>query len=225
LVERINISEDSKSGIITIAVTDPSPKRAAAMAQEYVNELNWALSNLTTSSAHRERVFLEGRLKEVKGDLEAAEQQLSGFASQKDAIDIQAQAKALVESAATLQGQLIADQSELEALREIYTDNNIRVRSMEARVAEMHRQLPRIGGKGANENSVVEQLYPSLRQLPLLGVNYADLLRRVKVQEAVLRCSRRITSWLRWTKPKKSRLFRFSTRRRFRKRNPFRRAC
>ncbi len=46
--------------------------------------------------------------------------------------------------------------------------------------------LEKMAGKGATENSsAADQLYPSLRQLPLLGVDYADLFRRVKVQEAV----------------------------------------
>ncbi len=185
LANHTDLSQDRKSGIITVGVTDRSPQRAAAMAQEYINELNWVVNNLTTSSAHRERVFLEERLKQVKSDLEGAEQQFGAFASQKGAIDIQTQGKAMVEAAATLQGQLIAAQSELEGLRQIYTDNNVRVRSLEARVAELRRQLQKIGGKGANENSPAEELYPSIRQLPLLGVNYADLLRRVKVQEAL----------------------------------------
>ena len=52
------ISEDHKSGIIAITVTDHSPTRAAAMAQEYVTELNGVVSHLSTSSAGRERVFL-----------------------------------------------------------------------------------------------------------------------------------------------------------------------
>lgn len=185
LADHTDISLDRKSGIITLKVSDSSAPRAAAMVAEYVNELNWIVNNLSTSSARRERVFLEERLKQVKGDLEGAEEQFSVFASQKGTIDIQAQGKAMVEAAATLQGQLIAAQSELEAMRQIYTNNNVRVRAVEARVAELRRQLRRIGGAGASENSAAQELYPSIRQLPLLGVNYADLLRRVRVQEAV----------------------------------------
>ncbi len=45
---------------------DHSPERAAVMAGGYVNELNSRVSQLTTSSAHRERVFLEKRLETVK---------------------------------------------------------------------------------------------------------------------------------------------------------------
>lgn len=185
LSARTEISEGTKSGIITISVTDHDPHRAAAMVQEYVNKLNWVETHLNTSSAHRERVFLDHRLKQVSASLEQAEKEFSQFASQKGAIDIPEQGKAMVTAAATLQGQLIATEAELKSLRQIYTNSNVRVRSLRAQVNELRQQLEKIGGKGANENSSAQQLYPSLRELPLLGVTYADLLRRTKVEEAI----------------------------------------
>src|SRR5579872_4079144 len=57
-----DVAEDRKSGIISIKVTDSNPQRAAAMAQEYVDQLNAVISRVNTTSAHRERVFLEDRL-------------------------------------------------------------------------------------------------------------------------------------------------------------------
>ena len=179
------ISEDSKSGIITISVTDHDPQRAKAMAQEYVNRLNWVVTHLSTSAAGRERVFLDRRLKQVRADLEEAERRFSQFASEKGAIDVPSQGKAMVTAAATLQGELIAAESELQGLRQIYTDNNVRVRSVQARVDELRSALERIAGKGANEKSSAKELFPSISQLPVLGVTYADLLRRTKVQEAI----------------------------------------
>jgi len=95
----------------------------------------------------------------------------------------------MVEAAATLQGELIASESEFEGLKQIYTDNNVRVRSIRARIEELKRQLEKIGGKGENTSAPAEgqeeALYPSIRRLPLLGVPYADLYRRTRVQEAV----------------------------------------
>ena len=81
LAARTDISVDRKSQIITITVTDKSPQRAAAMAQAYVEELNRTLAEVSTSSARRERIFLEGRLQTVNQDLEAAEKDFSQFAS------------------------------------------------------------------------------------------------------------------------------------------------
>ena len=189
LIRNTAISEDRKSGIITIQVIDKSPQRAAAMAQEYVEELNRVVTQLNTSSAHREREFLEGRLGEVKQDLESAEKGFSEFASKNTAIDIQAQGKAMIEAAATLEGESIAAQTELRGLKQIYTESNVRVRTTQARVDELQRQLQRIGGKAGSTAETSSQddssMYPSIRKLPLLGVSYADLYRNTKVQEAI----------------------------------------
>jgi len=189
LAERTDLSVDRKSQIITITVTDHDPKRASAMGEAYVAELNRLVAELSTSSARRERIFLEERLKAVNQDLEAAEKEFSQFSSKNTAIDIKEQGKAMVEAAATLQGQYIAAQSELEGLKQIYTDNNVRVRSVRARIGELKRQLEKLGGKGEQASEASGQqadfLYPSIRKLPLLGVTYADLYRRTRVQEAV----------------------------------------
>jgi capsule polysaccharide export protein KpsE/RkpR len=189
LTEHTGISVDRKSQIISLTVTDKDPKRAAAIGQAYVEELNRLVAELSTSSARRERIFLEERLQAVSKDLESAEKEFSQFASKNSAIDIKEQGKAMVEAAAILQGQLIAAESELEGLRQVYTDNNVRIRSVRARIDELKHQLDKIGGKGeeASASSGQQQasLYPSIRRLPLLGVTYADLYRRTKVQEAV----------------------------------------
>jgi uncharacterized protein involved in exopolysaccharide biosynthesis len=79
-------------------------------------------------------------------------------------------------------------------VKQIYADTNVRVRATQARVDELQRQLQKIGGKfdpatesaGQTEQIQTNQvMYPSIRKLPLLGVNYADLYRNTKVEEAV----------------------------------------
>ena len=183
-----DISTDRKSGIITIKVTDKDPRRAAAMAQEYVEQLNRVLSRVNTTAAHRERIFLEDRLVQVRQDLEKAETGFSEFASKNTALDIPAQGKAMIEAAATLEGELVGAQTELQGVKQIYSDNNVRVRSLQARVEEIRRQLEKLGGKFDSAPDLNDQgdvgMYPSIRKLPLLGVNYADLYRNTKVEEA-----------------------------------------
>jgi capsule polysaccharide export protein KpsE/RkpR len=189
LAENTSVSEDRKSGIISLSVTDRDPKRAAAIAGAYVEELNTLMAQLTTSSARREREFLEQRLNAVKQDLDSAEKDFSQFASKNGTIDITEQGKAMVGSAATLEGQLIAAQAEVEGLKQIYSDNNVRVRTVQARINELRRQLEEMSGKAVAPSSSDEtasgSLYPSIRELPILGVPYADLYRRLKIEEAV----------------------------------------
>lgn len=190
LESRTVIWEDRKSGIIETRVRDVSPRRAQELTRAYVEELDRAVSKLSTSAARREREFLEGRLIGVKKDLDQAAQDFSQFASRNSAIDIPAQGKAMVESAAILQGQLMATEAEEEGLKQIYTSNNVRVRSLEGRIAELRHQLDLLGKAGTGEDSQSDSdsepsLYPSIRKLPILGVTYFDLFRRAKIQEAL----------------------------------------
>ncbi len=189
LAARTYMVEDRKSGILQVTVTDGDPHRAAAMGQAYVEELDRLVRDLNTSTAHRERVFLEERLKTIKQDLDAAARDFGEFASQNAAIDIKEQGKATMEAAAVIEGQLIAAQSEREGLRQIYSDENVRVRAVGARIAELQKRLNQIGGAdgvaAASGHPPEEAAFPSLRKLPLLGVTYADLYRRTKVEETL----------------------------------------
>ena len=185
LAKNTSIVEESQSGIITITVTDPTPQGAANLARAYVEELDRLSALLTTSAAHRERVFIEERLKVVKQDLDSAAQDFSSFTSKNTAIDIPQQGKAMLEAVATLQGQLVAAEAELRGLDEIYTSSNVRVRAAQARVNELRSQLTKLGGGDAGADGSIDSMYPSIRKLPILGVTYADLYRRLAVQEAV----------------------------------------
>jgi len=193
LDENTSISEDRKSGIIAISVTDRDPQRAQALANAYIDELNSLVVDLSTSSAHRQRVFLAERLKVVKQDLDDASNQLAQFSSKNNTLDIQEEGKAMLDVAANLAGQMVAAQSELEGLRRIYTDNNPRVQSLNARVAEFRKELEKVTGvkskpgdsAGPAHSSPAGMPYPSIRNLPLLGVKYADYYRHAKIQETV----------------------------------------
>jgi uncharacterized protein involved in exopolysaccharide biosynthesis len=193
LDENSSISEDKKSGIITISVTDRDPRRAANLANAYVDELNFMVANLSTSSAHREREFLEERLKLVKQDLDDASNQLAQFSSKNNTLDIQQEGNAMLNVAANLAGQMIAAQAQLEGVRRIYTDSNPRVQSLNARVGELRKQLEKLSGVNSKAGESPETFpsssgdmpYPTIRNLPLLGVKYADYYRHAKIQETV----------------------------------------
>jgi uncharacterized protein involved in exopolysaccharide biosynthesis len=150
LASQTRAVEDRKSGVIIITVTDHDAHRAAAMAEAYVNALNHLVEQVSTSAARRERIFLEERLRAVKQDLDSAAREFSEFASKNTAIDIPAQGKAMVEAAATLQGQLIAAESELRGVEAMYTGQNVRVRALRARVGELRAQLGKLGGDGSS---------------------------------------------------------------------------
>jgi capsule polysaccharide export protein KpsE/RkpR len=189
LAHLTKITEDTKSGVITVAVTDETRERARDLAQGYLDELNNLVAKVNTSSAHREREFIEQRLNTVQAELQRAQLELSDFSSKNTTIDVKEQTRATVDAGAKLEGQLIAGKTELDSLRQIYGDQNVRVRAAEARNAILQRELQRANGQSSTgpDGSDIDPShpYPALRQLPQLGVRWANLYRNVRIHETV----------------------------------------
>lgn len=199
LLRRTTVVQDKKSGVISVTVKDTDPTRARDMAQAYLDELNILVNRTSTSSAHQERVFIEHRLDAVRRDLDRAEQAMSDFSSKNTTVDIREQTRTMVDAAAKLQAEFIVTQGELKSLEQIYGDGNVRVRAAEARLANLKREMVKLGGTSAElaPDSAISPRpgsssadadpisYPPLRQLPRLAVPYANLYRSVRVQETV----------------------------------------
>ncbi len=178
------ISQDAKSGVVTISVKAHNPQLAADLAQGYVAELNRVVTEDSTSSARRERIFLEERLKDIKQDLDESSLALSQFSAKNKTIDITSQAKSMVDAGIRLQAELIEGRSQLAAQRQTYSEDNPRVKAAEARNAELERQIAAMGGT-SRSNGENGSPYPSASQLPGLGLTYYDLQRKVQVNEVL----------------------------------------
>ncbi|HKV94794.1 MAG TPA: lipopolysaccharide biosynthesis protein [Candidatus Angelobacter sp.] len=187
LGSRTDIVEDKKSGVIAITVHDRDPGLAMDLANAYVDELSLVTAKVSTSAAKQERIFIEQRLSEETKNLQNAEQQFSQFASANMALDVPEQMKATVEAAGRLQGEVIAARAQLDALKQTYTDENIRVKSAQAHVDELERALVRINsGQQTQGVKDASNPYPSVKSLPLLGVKWTDLYRNTKIRETVV---------------------------------------
>src|SRR6478672_11046449 len=186
LTKRTSISEDKKSGVIAISVRDHDAALATELANAYVEELGSVMAKVSTSAARRERIFIEQRLADENANLQDAERQFSQFASANMALDVPEQTKVTVEAAARLQGELIASKAQLEGLKQTYTVENIRVKSVQAHVSELERELAKLNSGRASGVQDPTSPYPSVKNLPLLGVKWADLYRQTKIRETVV---------------------------------------
>jgi uncharacterized protein involved in exopolysaccharide biosynthesis len=189
LTHHTTVEDDKKSGVITITYSDTDPLRAQAITHAYLEQLNSMVTHANTSSAHREREFIEKRLVTVQAELQDAEKALSQFSSVNTTLDIKEQTHAMVDAGAKLQAELIVGESELQSLDQIYGSENVRVRAARARIGVLKSELSKLSGSSAPEPDNTpgnnSELYPSLRQLPRLAVPYANLYRRVRIQETV----------------------------------------
>lgn len=188
LTRKTKFEEDKKSGIISIAVTDMDKYRARDIAQGYVADLNRLISSLSSSSARREKDFLDQRLKLLKLDLDASSVALSQFSSNNASFNPDWQGQVTMESAANLQGQLILAEAALSELKAKYADENIQVRVAKARVEKLQAALRKLSGDGEEKTSdrrESDDTLPSIRKLPILGVRYYDLSRQVSLDASL----------------------------------------
>jgi uncharacterized protein involved in exopolysaccharide biosynthesis len=193
LSDRTNIGVSRTDQIISIDVEDRDPEQAADMANEYVQMLDQINRAVNISSANRKRMFLENRLKKVKADLAAAEQTLKEFQEKYNLVSIEDQARVAIEGAATIKGEIIATQTELEVLKEFGTERQNEVIMLNAKITELQKQLGKIekGGNhmsrhpiGKNKNTGSD-FYLPFDKLPELGMQLFRLLREAKIQEKV----------------------------------------
>jgi tyrosine-protein kinase Etk/Wzc len=186
LANNTNIDVSRKTQVISVAVEDRDPKRAAAMANTYLDALDHINRTVNISEGHRKRVFLEKRLKKVKVDLIDAESALEIFEKKYGLVSIDDQAKAAIEGAAKIKGEIIAAQTELEVLKKFGTERQNEAVMLKAKIAELKDQLGRIerGNPSTNKNDSDEFFIP-FNQIPELGMRLARLMREAKIQEEV----------------------------------------
>jgi uncharacterized protein involved in exopolysaccharide biosynthesis len=191
LAERSKIDVSKKDLIITVSVEDHDPQRAADMANEYVNMLDRINRKLNITQGKRKRLFLEGRLNEVRSNLEKAELSLKSFQEKYNIVAIEEQAKVAIEGAAEIKGQIIATQIELEVLKQFGTEKQIEAVMLKTKIEELHKQLEAIeqGEKLISSGSVQSELdrpsnfYIPFDDLPHLSLHLMRLTRETKIQE------------------------------------------
>lgn len=151
LAKNTRITVGRRDGLITVAVDDRDPKRAAAMANQYVEELRLVTSTLAVSEAQHRRVFFEEQLKATHQRLMKAQMalQASGF----DEAALKAEPKSAAESYAKLLAEVAAQEVQLQALRGSLTDEAPEVRQRKAALAALRRQVERLEGANARQGS------------------------------------------------------------------------
>ncbi len=115
LQKSVKIS-DTKENTIEISAEAKDPKLAADISNTYISALKDITSRFMLSSAQRERLFLEKRLKETERALSEAESRLKAFQDKYRLVSISDETKALIENMANLQSQKESTQIELDAV-------------------------------------------------------------------------------------------------------------
>jgi tyrosine-protein kinase Etk/Wzc len=178
LDKRVSILAGKKDGIISISVDDRDPKRAADMANAFVEELQKLTVTLNMSGAGKNRSFLEERLIRAKADLVKAEEELKAFQGKNKTINVSEQTKATIEGVARLKAELAAQEVQLSSQRRTLTDSTREVKDLKITIVNLKSQISSLEGAGGAKSAI-----PSVGSIPILGQDYARLIREFKIQE------------------------------------------
>ncbi len=176
------VAADTKSGLITISYTDPDPKRAATIANAYVEQYRHLSENLAISEAAQRRLFFQQQLIEAKNNLAGAEEALLKTQKTNGLVEINSQARSLIEAAAQLRAQIAAKQVQIQGMQTFAAQDNAALVQAQQELAGLRAQLSKLGGSG--DISGDELIVPG-GKVPTATLEYARKVRDVKYNETI----------------------------------------
>src|SRR5271157_445696 len=170
-------------GLISVSVTDHEPKRAAEIANAYVEALHSLNQNLAITEAAQRRRFYELQINAEGEELSRAELALKQVQEKTGLVQPDAQGRAIIGSVADMRAQVAIHEVQLQAMRSYATPNNPDLKRAETELAGLRGQLAKLErNPGALGNGNIG--IPT-RQLPEVESEYVRRLRDLKYHEAL----------------------------------------
>jgi len=180
---RTTVVAGAKDGLIRLSLEDGDPKRAAEMANGYVEEFRKLSASLAITEAARRRMFFEQQLRQSKDDLAGAEEAMKKTQQSTGVLQIDSQARSLIESAAILRGQVVAKQVQIQGMRSFAAEDNPHLILAKQELTALESQLARLTGSQSDDGS--DDLMLSKGRATEAGLEYLRRYRDVKYRETV----------------------------------------
>jgi tyrosine-protein kinase Etk/Wzc len=179
---RTTVVAGTKDGLIRISLEDRDPKRAAELANGYVDEFRRLSASLAITEAARRRLFFEQQVQQAKDKLTEAEEAMTQTEQSTGVLQIDSQARSLVESAAILRAQVVAKQVQIEGMRSFATEDNPNLILAKQELAALQAQLQHVAGSQSDTGSDINL---SKGRVTQSGMEYLRRFRDLKYQETV----------------------------------------
>jgi uncharacterized protein involved in exopolysaccharide biosynthesis len=173
----------TKEGMISISVNDHEAKRAAEIANAYVEELYNLNQKLAISEASQRRLFYEQQIKSEQRELSGAELALKQVQEKSGLLQPDAQGRTVIASIADLRALVATHEVQLQTMRSYATPNNPDLKRAETELAGLRSQLAKLERSNAavgNGNIGIPA-----RQMPEAELEYLRRSREVKYHEAL----------------------------------------
>jgi tyrosine-protein kinase Etk/Wzc len=182
LERRTTAVAGTKDGLIRLSIEDGDPKRAAELANGYVEEFRKLSATLAITEAARRRLFFEQQLRDAKDNLTTAEEAMRKTQQSTGVLQIDSQARSLIESAAILRGQVVAKQVQIQSMRSFAAEDNPELILAKQQLAALEGQLQRVAG---SESDTGTDINLSKGRVTESGMEYIRRFRDLKYHETV----------------------------------------
>jgi len=172
-----------KDTLITISVEDHDPKRAADLANGYLDSLRLQNGRLALTEASQRRLFFEQQLEREKNALADAEVELKKTQEHTGLIVPSGQAQVQIEEMAQIRAQIAGHQVELAALLQGATDQNPQVVRLQTQITGLQQELQKLQSDPSRHQPGSVQL--STAKVPELALEYVRKQREVKYHEVL----------------------------------------
>ncbi|MFZ0861056.1 MAG: Wzz/FepE/Etk N-terminal domain-containing protein [Candidatus Sulfotelmatobacter sp.] len=172
----------TKDGLIRISIEDSDPKRAADLANGYVDEFRKLSESLAITEAARRRLFFDRELQQAKDELTVSEEAMRKTQQSTGVLQIDSQARSLIESAAVLRAQVVAKEVQIQGMRSFAAEDNPNLVLAKQQLAALQSQLEQIAGSHQDAGS---DIVLSKGRVTQAGLEYLRRLRDLKYHETV----------------------------------------
>lgn len=170
-------------GFIRIAITDPTPNRAAAMANAYVEAFRTLLHHLETNKAHERRLLFEGQLKDARKHLSQSEKSLALAEQKTGLITMNDQTRALIDADAALRSRIVTEEVRVRSLKSYTTTESPEILQAQMRLRALRAELVELNNDTRARNT---SMLLSEKRLPKARYEYNRDLRKVEYYQSLV---------------------------------------
>jgi len=152
-LEKRTMVASGRDGIIKVEVEDKDPKRAAAIANGYVEELYKLTQTLAVTEASQRRLFFERQLDQTRKKLANAEAAARQGLEKGGLVVIDAQGRGMVETTARLRGQIAVKEIQISAMRAFATGQNPDLKQAQHELEAMKEELAKMEGTASGRDN------------------------------------------------------------------------
>jgi uncharacterized protein involved in exopolysaccharide biosynthesis len=169
-------------GLIYIAVTDRDPRRAAELANGYVDQFRNLSQHLAITEASQRRLFFEQELEKAKVNLADAEEAFMQTEQTTGVIQPDSQASALIGSAVSLRTQIAEREVQIRGMQTYATGENAELVQAQRELEGLRAQLAKLGGSAGGSSS---EFLISKGRVPETSLEYIRKQRDVRYYETI----------------------------------------